>query len=161
MVHSGLFILDIQKLRVMQSQGYTREAFWFDSILNQLHTKEVFFFLLVVFDGNVTSKRQGFSFRSLTPAITVSFSNLCIVSTTFSPAPLFHFCTCIKFNLVSFFAIRSFYSDKSSKSLKYNASSEVDRAYVWSQSLKEIVGGGGVFLASSLPFFCCMLSCLV
>lgn len=66
----------------------------------------------MVFDGNITSKTQGFSFHSLTQAITDSFSNLCIVSTTFSLAPLFLFGTCIKFNLVSFFTIRSFYSDR-------------------------------------------------
>lgn len=66
----------------------------------------------MVFDGNLTSKTQGFSFHSLTQAITDSFSNLCIVSTTSSPAPLFLFCTCIKFNLVSSFTIRSFYSDR-------------------------------------------------
>lgn len=63
---------------MIQSQGYTGETFWFDSILIQLHTKEVLFFLffdfLVDFDGNITSKTQGFSFHGLTQDITECFS---------------------------------------------------------------------------------------
>lgn len=68
----------------------------------------------MVFDGNITSKTQGFSFHGLTQDITslifVLFSFFFF--TTFSPAPLSLFSSYIKFNLVSFSTIWPLYSER-------------------------------------------------
>lgn len=138
----------------MQSQGYTGErflvGFYSDPAPHKGGVIFLGFFLLVVFDGNITSK----TLRSLlslsdSTCYTVFVLISVLFSTTFSPASLSLFSSYIKISLSALFG--HCIQGEFKVTLKYHTSCEVDHTCVWSQSLKK-KSWGEIFLASFLPF---------
>lgn len=127
-----------------ESEG-TQERFWSDSILMQLHTKEVLVLppppksisttFSLVFDRNITSKTTFPPFRVL--SMMLFFFHFA----TFSPRPLSLSCFHNKFDLDSFFTIRPIVLRKRTTLREWHGREVYQASCVWSQAPKESVEG--------------------